>query len=113
MVSVVRVEQPGGYGPYGAEFMEALEAMFEDHRRGDNPGPQDDPQLGYINEGEHCGFATLEALDEWFDGYHEVLAELGFHIAKYRVPIEQVRFGKQQVVFHRGDLWPVEILTLV
>lgn len=107
------MEQPGGYGPYGPEFAEFLDAMFEDHSSGSNPGPQDDPQLGFINEGEHCGFATLEALDEWFDGYHEALADLGFVIAKYLVPIERVRYGKQQLVFDRGDLWPVETLTLV
>lgn len=87
--------------------------MFEDHRQGDHPGPQDDPQLGGIQPEEHCGFATLDQLDAWFDGYHESLAELGFEIAKYLVPMERVRFGKQQLVFTRGDLWPVERITLV
>jgi len=86
--------------------------MFEDHASGDNPGPQGDPQLGGIQPGEHCGFATLEALDDWFDGYHEALEALGFMIARYSVPLQLVRYGKQQVVFHRGDLFPVEYMTL-
>lgn len=110
----MRVEQPrGGYGPYSPEYAEQLEAMFEDHGNGDHSGPGDDPQLGFIQPEEHCGFATLDALDEWFDGYHEALAELGFVIAKYLVPMERVRYGRQQVVFTRGDLWPVEQMTLV
>jgi hypothetical protein len=93
--------------------MGTLEAMFDDHGNGDHPGPADDPQLGYISENEHCGFATLDALDEWFDGYHEALAELGFVIAKYSVPLNTVRYGRQQLVFNRGDHWPVEHMTLV
>lgn len=112
-VSVLRVELRGGYGPYGCEFQEKLEAMFDDHRQGDHPGPQLDPQLGGIQPEEHCGFATLEALDAWFDGYHEALEELGFMIARYSVPLALVRYGQQQVVFHRGDLFPEEYMTLV
>ena len=112
-VSVLRVEQRGGHGPYSAEYEEALYAMFEDHRSGEHPGPQDDPQLGKeILPGEHCGFATLDALDEWFEGYHDSLEELGFMIAKYSVPKELVRYGRQQLVFHRGDLWPTETMLL-
>lgn len=87
--------------------------MFIEHGNGSHPGPQDDPQLGFIGEEEHCGFATLDALDEWFDGYHAALEALGFAISKYLVPIQQVRFGKQQLVFARGDLIPEERMTLV
>lgn len=110
----MRVEQPrGGYGPYSPEYAEQLEAMFEDHGNGEHPGPGDDPQLGFIQPGEHCGFATIDQLDEWFDGYHEALQAEGFVISKYLVPLQLVRFGKQQVVFARGDLWPVEQMSLV
>lgn len=110
----MRVEQlRGGYGPYSPEYTEALQAMFEDHGNGEHTGPADDPQLGFISGHEHCGFATLDALDEWFDGYHEALESLGFVIAKYLVPIQLVRYGKQQLVFNRGDHWPVEHMTLV
>lgn len=112
-VSVLRVEQSDGAGPYSPDYLDDLADMFLEHGDGTHPGPKDDPQLGYMWEEENCGFATLDALDEWFDGYHEALEALGFAISKYLVPIQDVRFGKQQLVFTRGDLIPVERLTLV
>lgn len=54
----------------------------------------DDIELKY-------GCITLEALDRWFDGYHDLLYKAGFVLAEYDVPEENVTmpdpFG--QVVF--------------
>jgi hypothetical protein len=106
-VSIYRVEQPrGGFGPYAAEFEAVLGGMFAEHRRGSHPGPVQDELLGWIDPAEHCGFATLEHLHEWFDGYHNALHDAGFIIARYSVPLPLVRYGKTQAVFRRGDLWP-------
>lgn len=108
LVSVYRVETPrGGCGPYNNEHKGLLEPMFEVHRAGEHPSPvQDDLLGGYISPSEHCGFATLEQLDEWFSGFHGLLAELGFVRVKYVVPVHLVRYGKTQLVFQRGDFFP-------
>lgn len=84
--------------------------MFDDHGNedGKHPGPRGDELLGYIDPDEHCGFATREQLDKWFDGYHGALGKAGFIIAKYSVPVQLVRYGKTQLVFRRGDLFPIE-----
>lgn len=108
-VSVFRVETPrGGCGPYTREFEAELSEMFEAHRVGGHPGPQGDELLKGILPKEHCGFATLEQLHKWFDGFHEALHQAGFVIAKYVVPVHLVRYGKTQLVFRRGDMFPVE-----
>lgn len=113
LVSIYRVEAPrGGCGPYNNEHGLILESMFEVHRAGGHPSPLQDWILQGIRPDEHCGFATLEQLDEWFDGFHDVLHELGFIVAKYEIPVYKVRYGATQAVFRRGDLFPVESLPI-
>lgn len=107
-VSIYRVEQPhGGFGPYAWEFADTLEDMFDAHNgEGIHTSPKQDELLGYIDPGEHCGFATVEQLSAWFDGWEEALDSLGFIVARYSVPLAHVRYGKTQAVFKRGDLFP-------
>lgn len=112
-VSIYRVEQPrGGFGPYSWEYVDALDGMFADHEGGIHVSPKQDPLLGRIDPDERCGFATLEQLQEWFDGYEADLHELGFIIARYSVPVHIVRYGRTQAVFRRGDHFPVESTPL-
>jgi hypothetical protein len=112
-VSIYRVEERrGGAGPYNATNKDSLADMFAEHGSGSHLSPQQDELLLKINADEHCGFATLEQLDEWFNGYHDRLDELGFVVAHYIVPLNRVRYGKTQALFVRGDLWPTEHLTL-
>lgn len=112
-VSIYRVEERrGGAGPYNANNKKALAAMFAEHGSGTHLSPLQDELLLGINADEHCGFATLEQLDDWFDGYHVPLAELGFAIAHYSVPLNLVRYGKTQALFVRGDHFPIEHLVL-
>lgn len=112
-VSIFRVEQPrGGFGPYSREFESVLGAMFTQHRSGSHPGPVQDDLLGHIDPEEHCGFATLEQLQEWFQGWERELAEAGFVMVRYSVPVHIVRYGRTQAVFRRGDHFPVETYPL-
>ncbi|UDL16698.1 hypothetical protein SEA_ATUIN_5 [Arthrobacter phage Atuin] len=113
-VSIYRVEERrGGAGPYNRRNTAALGDMFAEHGScGEHVPPQKDELLLGINADEHCGFATLEQLDAWFDGFHQRLADLGFMIAHYVVPLNLVRYGKTQALFVRGDSFPVEHLQL-
>jgi len=80
--------------------------MYKEHDQGDHPSPDDDPMLGGMYDEEHCGFATIDALDTWFDGYQETLQDCGYIIAVYTVPLRAVRYGQKQLVFRRGDYVP-------
>jgi hypothetical protein len=110
-VFIYRVEMPrGGCGPYvGANTV--LKEMHAAHA-GNRPAPEDDAGLGSIRADEFCGFATMDALDRWFAGYHKLLAECGYVIAVYSMPITHVRYGKRQALFRRGDNFPVETMPL-
>ena len=106
-VSIYRVEQPrGGSGPYSWDYADVLETMFSEHEGGIHISPKQDDMLGHIDPDEHCGFATLDQLREWFEGWEEELASLGFIVARYSVLLPLVRYGKTQAVFRRGDLFP-------
>lgn len=112
-VSIYRVEERrGGAGPYNNSNMGTLGEMFAEHGSGTHLSPQQDELLMGIDADEHCGFATLEQLDEWFNGFHDALARLGFVVAHYTVPLNLVRYGKTQALFVRGDLFPTEYLAL-
>jgi hypothetical protein len=113
-VSIYRVEERrGGAGPYNNSNTAALGEMFAEHGSGSHLSPQKDELLNGIHADEHCGFATIEQLDEWFDGWHAVLDKLGFVIAHYVMPVNLVRYGKTQAVFTRGDRFPLEVMPLL
>lgn len=86
--------------------------MFLAHDDSDHLDPREDPLLKGIRQNEYCGFATLDALEEWFFGYFEALHKLGFIIAVYSVPVGSVRYGTQQAVFRRGDRFPVKSMPM-
>lgn len=112
-VSIYRVEERrGGAGPYNKRNAETLGEMFAEHGSGSHLSPQQDDLLLGIAADEHCGFATLEQLDQWFDGFHDRLHKLGFVVAHYIVPLNLVRYGKTQALFVRGDLFPTEYFAL-
>jgi hypothetical protein len=105
-VSIFRVETPDGGGPYGAgnPYYDHMNAV---HGDADHPSPEDDALLDGIYPDEYCGFATLTDLEEWFSGYEDVLADAGFEISVYTVPLSSVRYGLKQAVFLRSDNYPV------
>lgn len=119
-VSVFRVEKPCGTGPYmaGHEDHPMLEQMYRWHGDADHPEPKDDPLLTkFVDEGitpdEACGFATIDALEEWFAGFEDPLTECGYEITVYSVPLTSVRYGKHQAVFLTMDAVPARTLSLI
>lgn len=82
------------------------------HGDADHPDPDDDHMLEGIYPDEHCGFATLCALENWFAGYEDALAEEGYGISVYTVPLQSVRYGAKQALFLRGDLMPVRTFEM-
>jgi hypothetical protein len=113
-VSMFRVESASGEGPYaGNEDDKELAHMFAVHGDAEHPDPFDDPMLEGIYPDEVCGFPTLCALEEWFTGYDDLLADAGYKIAVYSVELQSVRYGFKQSVFVRkpGTL-PVRIMPM-
>ena len=109
-VSVYRVEKPkGGRGPYSLPETIGLHIAHSD---GLHPDPREDG-LKSLHRNEYCGFATLMSLHLWFDGWQVRLAELGFSIAVYIVPVSLIRYANHQLVFRRGDLLPVYYRSLL
>ena len=113
-----RVEKADGAGPYMSDD-DALRHMFYNHSDAEHPQPADDPLLlkGCPEEGiypdEVCGFPTLCALEEWFAGYEDPLADAGYEIAVYSVELQHVRYGTHQAVFVRGDSYPVRNIPIL
>lgn len=110
-VSVFRVEDAVGQGPY-VSTSPVIAAMNAMHGDADHPSPVEDPMLGEPYPDENCGFATLCQLEEWFAGYEDDLAEAGYEISVYTVPISKVRYGKQQVLFRRDDSYPIRTVPM-
>lgn len=59
-----------------------------------HPSPSEDPELGWVKADERCGFNSLNALFDWFDGFINLLRENGFVMYMYEVPEKYVRVGK-------------------
>jgi hypothetical protein len=110
-VSVFRVEDANGEGPYSSTSPVIAE-MNEMHGTANHPAPADDPLLGLIRPNENCCFATLCDLMEWFAGYEDDLADAGYEISVYTVPLADVRYGKHQALFLRGDIYPVRTFPM-
>lgn len=108
-----RVEKQDGTGPYGNDADgEYLQQMNAQHGDADHPDPFDDELLDGIYPDERCGFPTLCALEDWFDGYMDSLAECGYRIAVYTVPFHDVRYGLKQAVFLKRDAAPVRTFSI-
>jgi len=93
-------------GPYAFGFTnfpdyvaERINAMRWCHQGGTHPSPRSDG-LGEIKPTEVCGFASLEALEDWFEHHWRIrLHQVGYRITEYDVPEDHVRQGRYQVVF--------------
>lgn len=114
LVSMFRVEKSCGAGPYvGEEDNPLLEHMFAVHGDADHPEPWDDPMLGEIYPDEVCGFSTIDALEEWFYGYEDVLDEMGYSIVVYTTKLNLVRYGKKQSLFVKNEATAVRTMPLI
>lgn len=64
----------------------------------------DEDGIGWVSQGEFCGFKTLQQLTEWFPWYIiDRLYRVDFSIVTYNVPMEDIRTGRNQLVFYRDD----------
>lgn len=107
MVKVYRYEHPSDtFGPYRfrLEFEDTYQKELDEmlHAHGDDDHPSISRreallELGYgrgyddtIDIEVKYGCVTLEDLDRWFDGYHDLLHKAGFMLAEYDVPEENV-----------------------
>lgn len=61
---------------------------------------------------EVCGCVSLSQLAYWFKPYISVLAEAGFVIRVFEDDEEEVKIGRTQVAFCRGENHIVETLPL-
>lgn len=59
-----------------------------------HPSPEEDTELGWVEDEERCGFTSLGELFDWFEGFIKLLRENGFVMYVYEVPEEYVRVGK-------------------
>jgi hypothetical protein len=78
--------------------------MRWDHCDDRHPNPYYDPSLERIQEEEHCGFSSLEALNDWFEHYWRVqLFVNDFRIYVYENDPADVRVGEYgQALFNRN-----------
>jgi len=92
-------------GPYAGKGVpddsaQRLWGMASAHSTMTHPTPYADPDLHHIAEHERCGFDSLDALNAWFDGWTDALAECEFVVWTYEVPEWALRVGRcGQVVF--------------
>jgi hypothetical protein len=110
MLRILRVETPGGNGPYNGGYGAEYVALFED--QGDrHPAPTTDvPGLMAIyDSGFRFGFKDHTQLDRWFDPpRRDYLRRHGFTVAAYDVPEGDVIFGGRQIAFRRDRAKLVE-----
>lgn len=104
-VSVFRVENSRGWGPYQSEFYPDeyagdLTDMAYDHNK--YPTPFYDGFEAFSEE-HFCGFLSVDHLIEWFEGYLDLLFEAGYRVAEYSILNKNIVKGckTNQVFFIR------------
>jgi hypothetical protein len=121
MLTIYRVEDEGGLGPY--VNLHSTDAWTEtSHVNLDRtPGPGEDTIVGgssclalHINGADRFGFANLEQLCSWFvEQERRNLDRLGFKISVYEVPCRDAICTSKQVAFRRGDRQPIAKISLL
>lgn len=107
IMKIYRYEHPElGAGPYNSACHQ-LECMGKIHNSSPaHPLPTDDFLLFemWISETVFFGFDSLDKLNQWFDGFHDIIRDAGYLIFEYDVPPRLVIFGRsgRQVVFKKN-----------
>lgn|SRR5690349_16863651 len=115
---VYRVATRKGHGPYISEHLNShqnyyLEDMRWDHADSLHPNPfTESPPLG-IQPWQICAFASQDDLLSWFDGYEELLDELGFLVWEIEIPEECVTRMSRQILIDKTRTCTVATYTLV
>lgn len=76
-----------------------------------HPCPEEDGII--INSGDVCGFASMNDLRMWFEGFDKRLADNDFKVYVYKVLKKKVQVGSMQVVFNPEDAEYVEQFSLL
>jgi|SRR6478735_81676 len=84
------------------QLRSVTEAMLSEHCDIAHPPPQRD-NLFDIAPDEVCAFLDLADLHEWFAGFQDTLAEVGYRISVFEVDECDIRVGDTQIVFRNGE----------
>lgn len=101
-------------GPYTCRGVPSADVarmwgMASAHMGGTHPSPYADSLLGGISAAERCAFDSIDALNRWFDGFGDALADAGFEVWTYEVPDWAVRVGRYgQAVFVANEAVEIE-----
>ncbi len=97
-IEVLRVETVTGEGPYTSGAAWKIPDCYCPARC---PAPTEGG-FDAIHGSQRFGFLTREQLNAWFtSNARRELADLGFHIAYYRVNAGEVKHGEKQIAFKR------------
>lgn len=104
MITVYRVEDEEGIGPYKSssssvvEYLRCHNLMWDTH-------PSILIDAGVYSDNYYCGFRNHEQLLSWFDSKLGILHRHGFKVAAYRVPFTSVALGLsgRQLAFIKED----------
>jgi hypothetical protein len=84
------------YGPYSSDNNSCFEMIVAHNDSENHPHPQIDGLNLFIMW--YCGSISYEGLNEWFEGWHEKLHELGFVLYTYEVDDYDVQVGNYQSI---------------
>lgn len=122
-IDVLRFEDCNGAGPYcsprspysydncdRSAKARRMRELFLDHRGDSHPNPHQGGEpwdVGVRHDDDVCGFRDLDQLCAWFsDEEVELMLDFGFSLVTYRVPASDVRVGRKQACFVKGQARP-------
>lgn len=109
---IYRVEDPHGRGPY---IGYRVPGIGDAHNDDQHPSPVQDGTVAsrwWLKDHHLFGFATEARLREWFEGWEVQLTEADFQIHTYRVGLDRVHLGMEQLVFDRRYAVHEEVMAL-
>ena len=106
MITVYRVQNAEGYGPYSGAT-----AVSDDPKlvvQGNHIEPKDDTFQGNIYPDEVCAFSSVHSARKWFSrDLVDILSndtEDEWYFAMYQVPFNKMRSGNHQVLAYADDM---------
>ena len=124
IVTLYRVEDSHGYGPYASENEEVMELMDKVDEEttyinpNNNPGPQRD-EIKFKGHEFYFACTSLRILKNWFTGlngnYLYELLKFGYKVVEIKIPISAVIFGKSgtQCAFNKKSIIEKKVIKNV
>lgn len=115
---VYRIATAEGTGPYRSSrlpacILQALRPMYNKHHDINRPTPELDFPRHYMGAYDICAFSSQAQLLDWFDGFEELLAGLGFIVWELEVPEMYVRELERQTIIDKYAYSVVATYSLV